>query len=222
MKIRIETTADGSHTLFVPEMNEHYHSINGAIQESQHVYIKAGFNQCRKPEIHVLEMGFGTGLNALLTALDAERRKIKVFYTGLEKFPLSQEIINHLNYSEISVIAGLIRNPLFQTIHQAGWGKSEFIHPYFNLEKIQTDFRDFDFPDKYDVVYYDAFAPDKQPEVWSQELFDKIFSAMNPDGILTTYCAKGSIRRMMQQAGFSVERIPGPVGKREILRGKML
>ncbi|GHT60865.1 hypothetical protein FACS189451_01720 [Bacteroidia bacterium] len=215
MQIILETTADGSHTFFLPEMGEHYHSVNGAIQESKHVYLDAGFKQCGKPEIQVLEMGFGTGLNALITALEAENQKNKVFYTGLEKFPLSPEMIGQLNYSET--------NPaLFQAIHQAGWGKSELVNPYFQLEKIQTDFRDYNFPNKYDVVYYDAFAPDKQPEVWSQELFDKIFSAMNPDGILTTYCAKGNIRRMMQQAGFSVERIPGPPGKREMLRGKVL
>jgi tRNA U34 5-methylaminomethyl-2-thiouridine-forming methyltransferase MnmC len=212
MKIFLETSADGSHTIFVPEMDEHYHSINGAVQESKHVYLEAGFKQCRKTKIHVLEMGFGTGLNALLTALEAEQRKIKVFYTGLEKFPLPPEIISQLNYSEIN-------RTLFQTIHQTEWEKSEQINPYFYLEKMQTDFRNFNFPDSYDVVYYDAFAPDKQPEVWSQELFNKIFSAMNPCGILTTYCAKGSIRRMMQQAGFTVERIPGPPGKREMLRG---
>jgi len=214
-RILLETTADGSHTLFLPEINEHYHSINGAIQESKHVYIEAGFKQCRKSEIHVLEMGFGTGLNALLTALEAEKQKIKVLYTGLEKFPLPQEMISQLNYSKLN-------QPLFQAIHQTEWGKSEAISPHFYLEKIQTDFRDFDFPNKYDVIYYDAFAPDKQPEVWSQALFDKIFSAMNPRGILTTYCAKGNIRRIMQHAGFSVERIPGPPGKREMLRGSVL
>jgi len=223
-KIILETTADGSHTLFLPEMDEHYHSVNGAIQESKHVYIEAGFKRCQKSEIHVLEMGFGTGLNALLTALEAEHQKINVFYTGLEKFPLSQEIIDKLNYQEIAGQArsDTVKNNLFQTIYQTCWGKSESVNPYFHLKKIQTDFRNFDFPDKYDVVYYDAFAPDKQPEAWSQALFDKIFSAMNLGGVLTTYCAKGNIRRMMQQAGFSVERIPGPPGKREMLRGSVL
>jgi len=218
----LKTTADGSHTLLLPEMNEHYHSVNGAVQESIHVYLEAGFNQCRKSEIRVLEMGFGTGLNALLTAIAAEHQKIKVVYTGLEKFPLPQEIINRLNYSEIPAIKGSTSNLLFQSIHQVNWGKLVSINPYFMLEKIQTDFREFNFPDKYDVVYYDAFAPDKQPEVWSQELFDNIFSAMNQGGIITTYCAKGISRRMLQQAGFSVERIPGPPGKREMLRGKVL
>ncbi|MDR0506149.1 MAG: tRNA (5-methylaminomethyl-2-thiouridine)(34)-methyltransferase MnmD [Dysgonamonadaceae bacterium] len=212
MKIIIETTADGSHTLSLPEMDEHYHSVNGAVQESKHVYIEAGLKQCGKTEINVLEMGFGTGLNALLTALEAEYHSIKVFYTGIEKYPLPQEIINQLNYKAIN-------SPLFQAIHQAEWGKSELINPYFQIEKIQTDFRDYHFLGRYDVVYYDAFAPDKQPEVWSQELFDKIFSAMNLNGVLTTYCAKGNIRRMMQCSGFTVERLPGPPGKREMLRG---
>ncbi|MDR0612018.1 MAG: tRNA (5-methylaminomethyl-2-thiouridine)(34)-methyltransferase MnmD [Dysgonamonadaceae bacterium] len=209
MKIEIQLTADGSPTLFLPEMDEHYHSVNGAVRESQHVYIEAGFKQCRKSEIHVLEMGFGTGLNVLLTALEAENQKIKVFYTGLEKFPLPAKITDRLNYSETA---------LFRAIHLAEWEKSVPVNPYLYLKKIRTDFRDFNFPDKYDVVYYDAFAPDKQPGVWSSELFDRIFSSMNRGGIITTYCAKGNVRRMMQQAGFAVERIPGPPGKREMLR----
>ena len=209
MKIEIQPTADGSPTLFLPEMDEHYHSVNGAVRESQHVYIEAGFKQCRKSEIHVLEMGFGTGLNVLLTALEAENQKIKVFYTGLEKFPLPAEITDWLNYSETA---------LFRAIHLAEWEKSVPVNPYLYLKKIRTDFRDFNFPDKYDVVYYDAFAPDKQPGGWSSELFDRIFSSMNRGGIITTYCAKGNVRRMMQQAGFTVERIPGPPGKREMLR----
>ena len=211
-KLIIETTADGSQTLFLPEMDEHYHSVNGAVQESNHVYIDAGFNQCRKEVIQVLELGFGTGLNALLTALQAERRGVNVFYTGLEKFPLPQTITEQLNYSETN-------KALYQTLLQADWETPKQINSHFNIHKIQIDFNEFDFPNKYDVVYYDAFAPDKQPEVWSQELFDTIYNSMNPEGVLTTYCAKGNIRRMMQQAGFTVERIPGPPGKREMLRG---
>ena len=212
-KLIVETTADGSHTLFLPEMDEHYHSVNGAVQESNHVYIDAGFNQCRKEVVHVLELGFGTGLNTLLTALQAEQRGISVFYTGLEKFPLPQTITEQLNYSEAN-------KTLYQTLLRTDWETSVQVNPYFNLHKIQIDFRDFDFSGRYDVVYYDAFAPDKQPEVWSQELFDTIYNSMNPEGILTTYCAKGNIRRMMQQAGFTVERIPGPPGKREMLRAR--
>ena len=224
-KIFFETTADGSLTLYVPDVDEHYHSMNGAVQESQHVYINAGLLHYihklyplnkfevdeQQPEIQVLEFGFGTGLNAFHTALEAEKHKIKIRYVALEKFPLSQEIISKLNYSTVNSL-------LFQNIHQSEWGSSVEITPNFYLQKLAIDFAEFDFPARYDVVYYDAFAPDKQPEVWSQELFGKIFSAMNTGGILTTYCAKGSVRRMMQQAGFSVERIPGAAGKREMIR----
>jgi tRNA U34 5-methylaminomethyl-2-thiouridine-forming methyltransferase MnmC len=224
-KIIFEKTADGSHTLYVPELDEYYHSMNGAVQESQHVYITSGLlhyihthntvnksgGERQQPEIQLLELGFGTGLNAFLTALEAENRKIKIRYVALEKFPLSQEITSQLNYSTVNSL-------LFQNIHKSDWGNSVEISVNFILQKLAIDFADFDFPDRYDVVYYDAFAPGKQPEVWTQELFDKIFKAMNPGGVLTTYCAKGSIRRMMQQAGFIVERIPGALGKREMLR----
>jgi len=217
-KIILETTADGSLTLYVPELNEHYHSTNGAIQESLHVYLEAGLSHyiqsndiIPQKEIQILELGFGTGLNAFLTALETGKQKQKIRYTALEKYPLPSEITNLLNYSAI--------NPsLFQHIHQSEWGTPVSITPDFTLLKLEIDFVEFDFSSRYDVVYYDAFAPDKQPEVWSQKLFDKIFSAMNPDGVLTTYCAKGNVRRMMQQAGFTVERIPGASGKREMLR----
>jgi len=228
-EIIFETTADGSFTLYVPDLDEHYHSMNGAVQESLHVYIAAGLSHYiqanypvnennrkeSKPEIQVLEFGFGTGLNAFLTALEAEKQKIKIRYIALEKFPLLQEITNRLNYSAAN-------QSLFQQIHQFEWGNPVQLTPYFNLQKLAIDFVAFDFPNRYDVVYYDAFAPDKQPEVWSQELFDKLSSSMNQGGVLTTYCAKGKIRRMMQQAGFTVERIPGALGKREMLRANLL
>jgi len=220
----LETTADGSFTLYVPELDEHYHSMNGAVQESQHVYLDAGLrhyiNTRRRldesiaKEIQVLEFGFGTGLNAFFTALEAEKQTVKIRYTALEKFPLSPETAASLNYSQDDPL-------LFKKIHQSGWENPVTLSPYFILQKRAIDFVVFDFPHRYDVVYYDAFAPDKQPEVWSQELFDKLFAAMNPEGILTTYCAKGSIRRRMQQSGFSVERLPGASGKREMLRANV-
>ncbi|GHU71458.1 hypothetical protein FACS189413_13190 [Bacteroidia bacterium] len=209
--MEIQFTADGSHTLFLPEMNEHYHSVNGAVQESRHVYIEAGFNRCPKSLIHVLEMGFGTGLNALLTALEAEKRRISTLYTALEKYPLPAETTHQLNYDELAP-------EIFRKIHATEWETPIPITPFFTLRKIQTDFSAYTYPGCYDVVYYDAFAPDKQTEVWSQSLFDTIYNAMQTSGILTTYCAKGHIRRMMQRAGFAVERIPGPPGKREMLR----
>jgi len=224
----LKTTSDGSFTLYVPDLDEHYHSMNGAVQESKHVYITAGLSQYIRSsyinkndekefqtEIKVLEFGFGTGLNTYLTALEAEKQKIIIGYVALEKFPLSQEITSQLNYSPANPL-------LFQEIHQSDWGIPVSISPYFILHKLAIDFVKFDFPGSYDVVYYDAFAPDKQPEVWSLELFKKLFSSMNPGGILTTYCAKGKIRRMMQEAGFTVERIPGASGKREMLRANVL
>ena len=220
-EILLETTADGSDTLYIPDLDEHYHSTNGAVQESQHVYLEAGLlyyinthYQAKNKEIQVLEFGFGTGLNTFLTALEAERRRIKIRYVALEKYPLSQEITDKLNYAAENRF-------LFQQIHQSGWENPFQVTPYFTLQKLQVDFNTFNFPNYYDVVYFDAFAPDKQPDVWSQELFDKIFPAMNQGGVLTTYCAKGSIRRIMQQAGFTVERIPGAAGKREMLRADM-
>ncbi|GHT50151.1 hypothetical protein AGMMS49982_04940 [Bacteroidia bacterium] len=209
---QLQLTADGSHTLFLAEMDEHYHSINGAIQEARHVYIEAGFNQCKKDNIHVLELGFGTGLNALLTALESQKRQIQTVYTTLEHYPLPPEIYNRLNYTEIDA-------NLFPKIHAAAWEECVQLTPFFSLQKINADFNAYPFPDNYDVVYYDAFAPDKQPEVWSPQLFEALYAQMNPNGIITTYCAKGNIRRMMQNAGFQVERIAGPVGKREMLRG---
>jgi hypothetical protein len=133
----------------------------------------------------------------------------------LEKFPLSEEITSRLNYSAAN-------QSLFHDIHQSEWENPVEITPYFTLQKLAIDFLAYDFPNRYDVVYYDAFAPVKQPEVWSQELFDRLFFSMNQGGILTTYCAKGSVRRMMQQAGFTVERIPGASGKREMLRANVL
>lgn len=217
--LELQLTADGSHTLYIPDMDEHYHSVNGAIQESQHVYIEAAFNQYQKNEIHVLELGFGTGLNAFLTALEAKKRGINVFYTTLEKYPLSSQVIEKLNYGASSVD----EINLFQQIHACEWESPCSITSSFVLRKVETDFLEYDFFNKcYDVVYYDAFAPDKQSEVWNQDIFNRLFSSMNPDGILTTYCAKGAIRRMMQQAGFKVERIPGPPGKREMLRARKI
>ncbi|MDR2805120.1 MAG: tRNA (5-methylaminomethyl-2-thiouridine)(34)-methyltransferase MnmD [Dysgonamonadaceae bacterium] len=212
-RVQLTVTADGSHTLYLPEIDERYHSANGAIRESKHVYIEAGLNQCLKPRIHVLEMGFGTGLNAFLTALEAEKRGVSILYAGLEKYPLPDEIVEKLNYSGGN-------EALFKNIHAAEWEKPVRLTPFFTLQKIAADFKDYSYPGPYDVVYYDAFAPDKQAEVWSQELFDRLFKTLNPDGILTTYCAKGQIRRRMQQAGFTVERLPGPPGKREMLRAR--
>jgi len=218
MRTQIEITSDGSHTLFVPELEEHYHSINGAIQESIHVFIETGLHHCIKKHINIFEVGFGTGLNAYLTLLDIIRSNKVIDYTSIEAYPVNLNVINQLNYTEQ---LNKESKELFSKLHQVDWNVKKEITNSFYLNKIQADFTKFDFSqidDMIDLVYFDAFAPDKQNEMWSQSLFDKLYNVMNDNGIFVTYCAKGIVRRMLQQSGFTVERLPGPPGKREMLR----
>ncbi|MCD7933132.1 MAG: tRNA (5-methylaminomethyl-2-thiouridine)(34)-methyltransferase MnmD [Tannerellaceae bacterium] len=214
----IEVTADGSHTLFVPSMDEHYHSVNGAVQESEHVFIEAGFRQVKKQVVRVFEVGFGTGLNALLTLAEiATGEQKKVVYYTVEAYPLSIELAGQLNYTRQILD---VTPEDYLSLHQAAWNVPVPVTPNFTLYKIEGDSNRIELPGNLDVVYFDAFAPDKQPDLWNQELFDRIYRQMNPGGIITTYCAKGVVRRMMQTAGFTMERLPGPPGKREMLRGR--
>jgi tRNA U34 5-methylaminomethyl-2-thiouridine-forming methyltransferase MnmC len=210
-------TGDGSDTITIPEMNVSYHSKHGAIQESMHVFIKAGFhyiiNQSTIQPINIFEMGFGTGLNAFLTAIEASNRKTKVHYVGVEKYPLTKEEISLLNYSET-----LKHAELFQTIHQSSWNEDIELNEFFTLRKINENFINYSTDQLFNIVYYDAFAPIAQPELWVEEIFKKLYSMLLPGGILVTYCSKGSVRRAMQAAGFQVEKIPGPPGKREMMR----
>jgi tRNA U34 5-methylaminomethyl-2-thiouridine-forming methyltransferase MnmC len=209
----IEHTDDGSATLFVPELNEHYHSVKGARTESQHIFIDMGLNSVQTPQPRILEIGFGTGLNAFLTLQAARETGKSIHYTGLELYPLEWELLTKLTYSD---------DPLFRLIHTAGWEVETAITPQFTLLKKNADFtaiRKESHTARYDVVYFDAFAPEKQPEMWEQQCFDLLYAVMNNGGALTTYCAKGAVRRILQQAGFVVERLPGPPrGKREMLR----
>lgn len=214
--ITLEPTADGSNTLYVPELNEHYHSVKGALTESAHIFIQMGLNHAQAANPRVLEIGFGTGLNAFLTLLEAEKKQRAIHFTSIERFPLSEDIVRKLSYPETIAPEECEK---FYALHTAPWNQEVKISPYFTLHKIEGDFTHFSFSEYYDVVYFDAFAPEKQPEMWSQPLFDNLYRQMNPGGILTTYCAKGVVRRMLQAAGFTVERLPGPPGgKREILR----
>lgn len=215
IKRELQQTADGSHTLFIPEMDEHYHSINGAVQESRHVFIEAGLHHLAKKDITVFEIGFGTGLNALLTLLDAEENNRVVNYYSIELYPLEPELVQALNYGKVICPE---KKELFDALHAAAWNEAADITDYFVLHKIQGDNNSSELPGGIDLVYFDAFAPDKQPEMWNQDIFNRLYAHMADGGILTTYCAKGVVRRMMQEAGYSVERIPGPPGKREMLR----
>jgi len=212
----IKTTEDGSHTLFSPIVNECYHSQHGAIQESEHIFIKAGWEQCSKEDIRIFEVGFGTGLNAFLTLLKAEEDNKKVHYTALEYYPVENEIVEKLNYFDFLAEG---RKADFLKLHAVSWNKQEKITPYFTLEKIKADFTEYEPSDSHDLFYFDAFSPEKQPEMWTQECFESLYAHANSDAVLVTYCSKGVVRRAMQAAGFKVERLSGPPGKREILRG---
>ena len=210
-KIELKVTDDGSHTLYVPELDEHYHSTNGAINESIHVFIEPNLQFCGKQNVSILEIGFGTGLNAFLTALYQGDKTIH--YHTLEKYPITESLTSQLNYTDNND-----EKALFQSMHQLSWQKESELKDGFTLLKDETDLTTAAFNLDYDLVYFDAFAPEKQPEMWSEEIFQKIYKAMNDGGILTTYCAKGVVRRRMQACGFFVERLPGPKGKREMLR----
>ena len=211
----LQLTADGSHTLFIPEMDEHYHSVNGAVQESRHVFIQSGLHHVQKNAVTVLEIGFGTGLNAFLTLLDAEESRRSVCYYSFELYPLDMHLVDSLNFAGTICPA---RQDTFRALHTADWDAPVRITDLFTLHKIQGDSNRKEIPAGIDLVYFDAFAPDKQPEMWNQEIFNRLFAGMNEGGVLTTYCAKGVVRRMMKEAGYTVERIPGPPGKREMLR----
>lgn len=216
-EVVIEPTADGSHTLFVPSLDEHYHSVNGAKQESEHIFIKAALEHSTKTEVNILEVGFGTGLNAYLTLLNNKRLKKRINYTTLELYPLDISIVDKLNYS---IDDSQEDKNLFEKLHSSAWNRKQEISTDFSITKINTDFKKLEWGIElpYNLIYFDAFAPDKQSDMWTQDIFDYLYEHTAPEGILTTYCAKGIVRRMMQHAGYVVERLPGPPGKREMLR----
>ncbi len=218
-RVEIVGTGDGSDTLYVPDIEEHYHSVYGAVGESEHIFIRAGFHHFKgNGPIHLLEVGFGTGLNVLLTALAADTSQSFVRYYALEKFPLSAEILRKINYP---ALLGPGTEELYRVIHDSSWNIPVRITPMLELVKIRVDFISASLSEipLCNLVYYDAFSPEKQPEMWNQVLFRKLYNKMEKGGIFVTYCAKGSVRRSLQWAGFRVERLPGPPGKREILRG---
>ena len=219
MRLEVVQTEDGSHTLYVPELDENYHSVKGAIHESRHVFINAGFMNLDKSNVKIFEVGFGTGLNALLTYLEAQKNNINVIYHAIEKFPLDNKLLKKLNY--INILGRKSKIP-FEKIHNSQWNLDLKISDFFCFKKIKSDLNLHDLSDGYDLIYFDAFAPDVQPGIWCENNFRKIKNAMNPNGILTTYSSKSSIRRTLKSLGFEVEKLPGPPGKREIIRASVL
>jgi len=219
INLEIITTGDGSHTLFVPGLNEHYHSTGGAIRESRHIYIEAGFIKAASlaGSVHILEVGFGTGLNALLTCLEAEKLKKPVFYTAVEAFPLEKEVWSALNYPVQLNIPGAAA--IFRRLHESGWGNIESVSPFFTILKIHEKMEHLIPPvSGQHCVYFDAFAPDVAPAIWAESIFRRIHDSMKPGAVLVTFSVKGQVVRMLKEIGFVIEKLAGPPGKRNILR----
>ncbi len=208
---------DGSHTLYVANLDEHYHSIHGAIQESKHVYIDAGLKLvgAQLEEINIFEVGFGTGLNALLSYQYALENNKKLLYHTAELYPISMEIAAQLNYTDL---LGKDFQEFFLSLHESEWNEKIVLNNYFSLYKHLGNIYEIIPGKKFDIIYFDAFAPEKQESLWSLIIFKTMFELLASGGILLTYCAKGSVRRIMREAGFYVERIPGPPGKRQMMR----
>ena len=204
-------TADGSKTLYSGRFGEHYHSTFGAANESGHVFIDAGYLASSANPVSVLEAGFGTGLNAWLTLQQADKLQRHTRYEAIELYPIDEKTVSELS-----------DNGIFRRLHSAVWEQPVEITPCFVLHKRKSDLLQTAFNCKFDVVYFDAFSPAVQPEMWNSAIFANIYRAMNPGAILTTYCAKGEVRRTLQNTGFVVERLPGPTGKREMLRAKKI
>ena len=218
LKPELVKTDDGSDTLFINELGEHYHSIHGAIQESMHVFIDAGLRKCNQPNLTVFEVGFGTGLNAWLTLLETLKTKQYIRYIAIEKYPLALATCAGLNYPN------LIRDgdpDLFLKLHKIAWNKEVKITDHFSVLKLASDLREIDYTALpwFDLIYFDPFSPDKQPELWLTSIFRKISDHCSPAAKIVTYSAKGAVRRSLMEVGFIMERIPGPPGKREMLRG---
>ena len=216
MERRIVRTADGSLTLQLPAWQEQYHSLHGALQEAYHVFIQHGLRCFSGREIALLEVGFGTGLNALITLLEAPRQNLSVGYTSLEAYPVTRPEWEALDYGQHFPGAGATE--AFKALHEAPWETEVPVTGAFRLFKRRSDFRELQDIGAYDLVYFDAFGARVQPELWTEALFSSMYRALKPGGCLVTYAAKGSVRRAMQAAGFRVERLPGPPGKREMLR----
>ncbi|SJZ80741.1 tRNA (5-methylaminomethyl-2-thiouridine)(34)-methyltransferase MnmD [Sediminibacterium ginsengisoli] len=214
MQRELLITADGSHTIAVPELQATYHSRHGAIAESMHVFIGAGLYQLPSVQpLRILEIGFGTGLNALLTLRHAQDRQQEISYHSLEPFPLTDAEVQQLNHGESTAM-----QQEYEAIHRAAFDQPVIIHPFFTLHKHKISLETFDTTAQFHCIYFDAFAPETQPELWTKAIFEKLHRMMFPGGLLLTYCSKSIVRKAMQEAGWLVKKIPGPHGKREMVR----
>ena len=218
MDAKLVETSDGSHSLYVEALDEFYHSTHGAIQEANHVFLRSGLDliRARQSQVRIFEVGFGTGLNAFMTWLDKKEGE-QIEYVSIEAFPVEASNIAGLNYPH--QLTGQETHPTFDAMHASPWDTLIAIDEAFQLEKIHGTLQDVTLDSNFDLIYFDAFAPRAQDEMWTPAIFEKMYAALKPGGVFVTYCAKGQVRRDLQSAGFTMERLPGPPGKREMLRG---
>ena len=212
MKLELVKTIDGSNSLKNLIINDSYHSKYGAINESKHIFINNGLKRISKKKIRVLEIGFGTGLNALLTLLFCDKKKQNIIYHTIDNLPLKEEIYSSLNYYDHLKID----KNIFLKIHRSSWENEIELSNFFVLKKMKCDFTKTLFNEKYDLIYFDAFSPSKQPEMWVLNNFKKLYDCLNTNGVLITYSSKGDVKRTMKEVGFNVSSVEGPIGKREI------
>lgn len=216
MKREIIQTSDGSTTIHLPDWDECYHSKHGAIQEAKHVFIKNGLSLFEGKSISILEIGFGTGLNAFITYLEAQKYKQTIDYVGVEAYPISAEEVLQMNY--VAELEAEAESPVFEKMHQCDWEEKIAISNDFGLTKRKQFFNEISDEDKFDLIYFDAFGYRVQPELWSTEIFERMYKALKKDSVLVTYAARGVVKRSMQEVGFTVEKLEGPPGKREMFR----
>ena len=214
MQNKIIKTNDGSHSIFNPKINENYHSIHGAIVEAEHVFIRNGFSSANKDKLNILEVGFGTGLNALLTHQKALQKSIHVNYHTIELYPVKKENYSQLNFAKL---IGLEKEDLL-ILHNCPWGENYKIDSYFTFTKNHTSLEEYNTDIKFDIIYFDAFSPEKQPEIWQKQIFKKMYKYLKDNGFLVTYCAKGVVKRTMKSVGFEIIILDGPPGKRQMTR----
>ncbi len=213
MKREIIITEDGSSSIFIPEMDETYHSTHGSIQEAEHVFLKNGIQRSEGKELSIFEVGFGTGLNALISLIHSSERQ-KINYHSIEAFPVEEELIQQINYCSI---LGKEYQVYFDKMHTTEWGREQEITPSFSLLKIHEKLQDYTLiHNSYDIIFFDAFGPNAQAEMWSEAILEEMFKGLKQGAFLTTYCAQGQFKRDLKAVGFKVEAVPGPPGKREM------
>ena len=218
MKREIIQTLDGSTTIQLTEWNECYHSKHGAIQEAQHVFIKNGLSLFQNQEIAILEIGFGTGLNAFITLLESKKMNQTIDYVGVEAYPISAAEVLSMNY--VDELDSKLESSTFEKIHESSWEEKVILNDRFALTKRKQFFQDIEDENRFDLIYFDAFGYRVQPELWSTEIFRKMYNSLKSNGILVTYAARGVVKRSMIEVGFTVEKLAGPPGKREMFRAR--